>query len=179
MIICLKALLFLIFSCLVTNLARNSFFLAPSRFKAFLASMRRVKDIFNIDGAVNFMIISLFIRIATCNLLGRIPGVVNSNLYYILTRAMSLTLWVSIITVTLVTQFREFVSHILPYGTPTALMIFLPLVEVFSNLIRPLTLIVRLSTNLSSGHIIIYIFSYFAIASKGYLLLSLSIGGLI
>lgn len=179
MVVCTKIIFFLLFVYLFTSLIRNVYFLSPARFKVFLSSMRGVKDLFNLDGAVNFLIIGLLISIASCNILGSIPGMTNSNIYYFLTCGLSLTVWVSIIVVTFVTQFREFVSHILPYGTPTALMFFLPLVEVFSNIIRPLTLIVRLRTNLSSGHIIMYMFSYFAIAAKGYTLLSISMGGLI
>jgi F0F1-type ATP synthase membrane subunit a len=57
-------------------------------------------------------------------------------------------------------------AHILPFGAPVALILFLPLVEVFSQLIRPLTLIIRLRTNLSSGHIIMYMFSYFTLLSS-------------
>ncbi|MCB1713152.1 MAG: F0F1 ATP synthase subunit A, partial [Candidatus Riesia sp.] len=41
----------------------------------------------------------------------------------------------------------------------------LPLIELFSQLIRPFTLIVRLRTNLSRGHIILYMFSYFTLLS--------------
>ena len=57
-------------------------------------------------------------------------------------------------------------SHILPYGSPIALILFLPLVEIFSQLIRPFTLIIRLRTNLARGHIIIYMFSYFTLLSS-------------
>lgn len=53
----------------------------------------------------------------------------------------------------------------LPYGSPIALILFLPLVEIFSQFIRPFTLIIRLSTNLSRGHIILYMFSYFTLLS--------------
>ena len=63
-------------------------------------------------------------------------------------------------------QAREFLAHLLPAGSPLGLMLFLPLVEAFSQIIRPLTLSVRLSTNLSAGHIIIYIFSYFVLLSS-------------
>ena len=56
-------------------------------------------------------------------------------------------------------------AHMLPYGSPSALILFLPLVEVFSQLIRPFTLIIRLRTNLSRGHIILYMFSYFTLLS--------------
>jgi len=178
-LLCTKVFLFLTFVYWVTNMFRNLYFLAPSRFKAFIFSMRGVKDIFNLSGAVNFLIISLLITIASQNLIGSIPGVVNSNLYYFLTCSISLIIWVSIIVVTFITQLRDFVAHILPYGTPTALILFLPLVEVFSNLIRPFTLMVRLRTNLSAGHIIMYMFSYFAIAGKAYISLGLSVSGLI
>jgi len=41
-------------------------------------------------------------------------------------------------------------------------MILLPIVEFISNLTRPLILVVRLATNLAAGHILLYIFSYFA-----------------
>jgi F-type H+-transporting ATPase subunit a len=58
------------------------------------------------------------------------------------------------------------ISHILPYGAPTGLMLFLPLVEIFSQLIRPLTLTIRFATNLSAGHIMIFMFSYFSLLSS-------------
>jgi F-type H+-transporting ATPase subunit a len=54
----------------------------------------------------------------------------------------------------------------LPYGAPAALILFLPIIEIFSQLIRPFTLIIRLRTNLSRGHIMIYIFSYFTLLSS-------------
>lgn len=66
----------------------------------------------------------------------------------------------------LYTDFVGFISHILPYGSPVGLILFLPLIEIFSQLIRPFTLIIRLRTNLSSGHIIIYMFSYFTLLSS-------------
>ena len=58
------------------------------------------------------------------------------------------------------------VSHMLPYGAPTPLMLFLPLVEIFSQLIRPLTLTIRFATNISAGHIIMFMFSYFSMLSS-------------
>lgn len=58
------------------------------------------------------------------------------------------------------------VAHMLPYGAPTALIIFLPLVEIFSQLIRPLTLTIRFATNISAGHIMMFMFSYFSMLSS-------------
>ena len=58
-------------------------------------------------------------------------------------------------------SFSGFILHLIPYGAPIFLSPLLPLVELFSQIIRPLTLIIRLRTNLSAGHIMMYIFSKF------------------
>jgi F-type H+-transporting ATPase subunit a len=78
----------------------------------------------------------------------------------------ALLFWVPIIGFGLYYNFKGIVSHILPYGAPTALILFLPLVEIFSQVIRPLTLTIRFATNISAGHIMIFIFSYFSILSS-------------
>jgi F-type H+-transporting ATPase subunit a len=46
------------------------------------------------------------------------------------------------------------------------LAFLLPVIELFRQFIRPLTLIIRLRTNLSAGHIILYIFSLFSLRSS-------------
>ena len=78
----------------------------------------------------------------------------------------ALLFWIPIIGFGLYHNFKGIVSHILPYGAPTALILFLPLVEIFSQIIRPLTLTIRFATNISAGHIIIFMFSYFSILSS-------------
>ena len=42
------------------------------------------------------------------------------------------------------------------------MIVLLPIVEFTSIMLRPLILVVRLATNLAAGHILLYIFSYFA-----------------
>lgn len=73
-----------------------------------------------------------------------------------------------------VTQLKSFLAHILPYGSPVGLILILPIIEIFRHIIRPFTLIVRLSTNLRRGHILLYIFSFFSVSSIG-LTLSISL----
>lgn len=77
----------------------------------------------------------------------------------------ALLFWVPIIGFGLYRDFKGIVSHMLPYGAPTGLMLFLPLVEIFSQIIRPLTLTIRFATNLSAGHIMMFMFSYFSMLS--------------
>ena len=77
----------------------------------------------------------------------------------------ALLFWVPIIGYGLYRDFKGIVSHMLPYGAPSGLILFLPLVEIFSQIIRPLTLTIRFATNLSAGHIMIFMFSYFSMLS--------------
>lgn len=49
-----------------------------------------------------------------------------------------------------------------PKGAPLWMIVLLPLVEFVSVIMRPLILVVRLATNLAAGHILLFIFSYFA-----------------
>ncbi len=100
--------------------------------------------------------------IITANIpLFRVPIMFYS---YVLFNA--LIFWVPIISFGLYRDYKGIVSHILPYGAPAGLMLFLPLVEIFSQIIRPLTLTIRFATNLSAGHIMIFMFSYFSILSS-------------
>ncbi|MBO1764441.1 F0F1 ATP synthase subunit A [Escherichia coli] len=50
-------------------------------------------------------------------------------------------------------------THLLPIGTPPVLSPFIVCVETIRNLIRPLTLSVRLAANIIAGHLIITLIS--------------------
>lgn len=115
---------------------------------------------------VKFIIITLFTTFFIINLAGNIPLNSIPTLFYSQTLTIRLIFWVPIMICVSLTQIKEFLAHMLPYGSPVGLILFLPLVEIFSQLIRPFTLIIRLRTNLSRGHIIIYMFSYFTLLSS-------------
>lgn len=113
-----------------------------------------------------FLFLLLFISFLTINLIGNIPINNIPTLFYSQTVTISLLFWIPIIVCVLITNFKGFISHMLPYGSPAALILFLPLVEIFSQIIRPFTLMIRLRTNLARGHIIMYMFSYFTLLSS-------------
>ena len=112
------------------------------------------------------LIIFLFFVILIINLTGNIPLNTIPTMFYSFTFTLSLLFWLPLIFCVIISQFKDFIAHMLPYGSPVGLMLFLPLVEIFSQIIRPLTLIIRLRTNLSAGHIIMYMFSYFTLLSS-------------
>ena len=125
----------------------------------------------NLSSIVNskvskFLILVLFLTFLLINLSGNVPLNSIPTLFYSQTLTISFLFWLPIMICVSLTQFKGFMAHMLPYGSPVGLMLFLPLVELFSQLIRPLTLMIRLRTNLSRGHIMMYMFSYFTLLSS-------------
>ena len=49
----------------------------------------------------------------------------------------------------------RFLAHLVPTGTPYVLIPFIVLIELVRNVIRPVTLSVRLAANLVAGHLLI------------------------
>ncbi len=77
----------------------------------------------------------------------------------VLTFSLSLIVWFSIVLSRLEFSFVRFLSHFTPRGSPVYLVPVLKLIELVSNLIRPLTLALRLSINMTTGHILISLIS--------------------
>ena len=67
------------------------------------------------------------------------------------------------------------ISHFLPRGIEGLLKLFIPVLEVIGVLIRPMTLAIRLATNISCGHVVLLMFSFFAFNLRNYLVLSISL----
>jgi F-type H+-transporting ATPase subunit a len=65
--------------------------------------------------------------------------------------------------------------HFLPMGIEGLLKIFIPVLEVIGVLIRPITLAIRLATNISCGHVVLLMFRFFAFNVANYLVISISV----
>lgn len=67
------------------------------------------------------------------------------------------------------------IRHFLPLGILGVLKIFIPILEIIGVMIRPLTLAVRLATNIRCGHVVLLIFRYFCFNVANYLVISIRI----
>ena len=92
---------------------------------------------------------------------------------YVLIMAFFLVLYSWLIWV--INNWQVIVRHFLPVGISGILKAFIPLLEIIGILIRPLTLGVRLATNIRCGHVVLLIFSYFAFNLRFFLVFSISV----
>lgn len=68
---------------------------------------------------------------------------------------LALSIWTSFIIFSFFKNFNGIVYHFVPEGTPIYLTWFLFIIEIIRNIIRPITLTVRLVANILAGHLLI------------------------
>lgn len=90
---------------------------------------------------------------------------------YVFIYAISLVLFLWILWA--INNILMIIRHFLPIGIEGILKIFIPVLEIIGVIIRPLTLAVRLATNIRCGHVVLLIFSYFAFNVATYLVISI------
>jgi len=101
------------------------------------------------------ILVSIFSIILFNNFLGLFPYIFTSTSHIIITLTLSLPLWFSFILYGWILNTYHIFIHLVPQGTPFALISFMVLIETVSNIIRPLTLAVRLTANIIAGHLLI------------------------
>nr|QOI74267.1 ATP synthase F0 subunit 6 [Melanosuchus niger] len=104
-------------------------------------------------------LISLLILLSFTNLLGLLPYTFTPTTQLSMNMALALPLWLMTVLIGLRTQPTTSLAHLLPEGTPTPLIPILILIETISLLIRPIALAVRLTANLTAGHLLIQLLS--------------------
>nr|ACV91755.1 ATPase 6 [Ramphastos vitellinus vitellinus]ACV91757.1 ATPase 6 [Ramphastos culminatus]ACV91759.1 ATPase 6 [Ramphastos culminatus]ACV91761.1 ATPase 6 [Ramphastos ariel]ACV91763.1 ATPase 6 [Ramphastos ariel] len=98
---------------------------------------------------------SLMVFLLLTNLLGLLPYTFTPTTQLSMNMALALPLWLATLLTGLRNQPSISLGHLLPEGTPTPLIPALILIETTSLLIRPLALGVRLTANLTAGHLLI------------------------
>nr|YP_010585969.1 ATP synthase F0 subunit 6 [Abaria herringbona]UZZ43705.1 ATP synthase F0 subunit 6 [Abaria herringbona] len=103
--------------------------------------------------------ISIFIFILLNNFMGLFPYIFTSTSHLSLNLTISLPLWLSLMLYGWINNMNHMFIHLIPQSTPTLLMPFMVLIETTSNIIRPLTLSVRLTANMIAGHLLLTLLS--------------------
>nr|YP_009230503.1 ATP synthase F0 subunit 6 [Oedaleus infernalis]ALK03246.1 ATP synthase F0 subunit 6 [Oedaleus infernalis] len=102
-----------------------------------------------------FIFISIFIMMLFNNFMGLFPYIFTSTSHMTLTFTIALPMWMSFMLFGWINNTNHMFTHLVPQGTPPALMSFMVLIETISNIIRPSTLAVRLAANMIAGHLLL------------------------
>nr|ABQ65590.1 ATP synthase F0 subunit 6 [Petrophassa albipennis] len=105
------------------------------------------------------LLTSLMTLLLAINLLGLLPYTFTPTTQLSMNMALALPLWLATLLTGLRNQPSISLGHLLPEGTPTLLIPALIMIETTSLLIRPLALGVRLTANLTAGHLLIQLIS--------------------
>nr|AEW48841.1 ATP synthase F0 subunit 6 [Locusta migratoria] len=101
------------------------------------------------------ILISIFIMMLFNNFMGLFPYIFTSTSHMTLTFSIALPMWMSFMLFGWINNTNHMFTHLVPQGTPNALMSFMVLIETISNIIRPGTLAVRLAANMIAGHLLL------------------------
>nr|ADA62255.1 ATPase 6 [Mengenilla australiensis] len=114
-------------------------------------------ELFIILKKINLMLIimSMFYLIFMNNFWSLFPYIFSSTSHFLFPLSLSLPFWMTLMIYGWINLFNNMLSHLIPKGTPFILMPIMVIIETLSNLIRPLTLMIRLSANLISSHILL------------------------
>nr|YP_010173891.1 ATP synthase F0 subunit 6 [Pareas stanleyi]QSJ54557.1 ATP synthase F0 subunit 6 [Pareas stanleyi] len=100
------------------------------------------------------LLTSLLLLILLSNLAGLLPYTFTTTSQLSMNMTLALPLWLSTILTGFTTKPSTTLAHMLPEGSPTPLIPFMALIETISLLMRPIALGVRLTANITAGHLL-------------------------
>nr|YP_010500940.1 ATP synthase F0 subunit 6 [Oliotius oligolepis]UXB60617.1 ATP synthase F0 subunit 6 [Oliotius oligolepis] len=101
------------------------------------------------------LLASLMTFLLTINMLGLLPYTFTPTTQLSLNMGLAVPLWLATVIIGMRNQPTIALGHLLPEGTPILLIPVLIIIETISLFIRPLALGVRLTANLTAGHLLI------------------------
>lgn len=112
-----------------------------------------LKNKFNLLNLIFF--IRLFIYVLLNNIIGLFPYIFTRSSHLVFSFIFSLSIWLGLIRFGWIKNTFYIFIHLVPVGTPFGLIFFIVLIERLRNIIRPLTLAIRLTANIISGHLLL------------------------
>nr|YP_009450327.1 ATP synthase F0 subunit 6 [Glossogobius giuris]APB93574.1 ATPase subunit 6 [Glossogobius giuris] len=111
---------------------------------------------------------SLMMFLITLNMLGLLPYTFTPTTQLSMNMGFAVPMWLATVLIGMRNQPTAALGHLLPEGTPVPLIPVLIIIETISLFIRPLALGVRLTANLTAGHLLMQL-----IATAAFVLLPL------
>nr|QHV35734.1 ATP synthase F0 subunit 6 [Hyperoodon ampullatus]QHV35799.1 ATP synthase F0 subunit 6 [Hyperoodon ampullatus]QHV36137.1 ATP synthase F0 subunit 6 [Hyperoodon ampullatus] len=105
----------------------------------------------------SLMLISLLLFIASTNLLGMLPYSFTPTTQLSMNIGMAIPLWAGTVIMGFRNKTKMSLAHLLPQGTPTFLIPMLVIIETISLFIQPMALAVRLTANITAGHLLMHL----------------------
>nr|CAL37013.1 ATPase subunit 6 [Gerrhopilus mirus] len=105
------------------------------------------------------ILMALIMFILMLNLTSLLPYTFSPTSQLSTNMALAIPLWFGTVLLGLMLKPNIATAHLLPEGTPTILAPMLIIIETISLLIRPMALGVRLTANITAGHLLIHMIS--------------------
>nr|YP_004222116.1 ATP synthase F0 subunit 6 [Myomyrus macrops]BAJ54238.1 ATPase subunits 6 [Myomyrus macrops] len=105
------------------------------------------------------LLASFLVFLITLNLLGILPYTFTPTTQLSMNMGFAVPLWLATVLIGVRHQLTHTLAHFLPVGTPGPLIPILIIIETISLFIRPIALGVRLTANLTAGHLLIQLIS--------------------
>nr|AKS28572.1 ATP synthase F0 subunit 6 [Gulo gulo] len=103
------------------------------------------------------MLMSLILFIGSTNLLGLLPHSFTPTTQLSLNLGMAIPLWAGTVVTGFRYKMKASLAHFLPQGTPLPLIPMLVIIETISLFIQPMALAIRLTANITAGHLLIHL----------------------
>jgi F-type H+-transporting ATPase subunit a len=107
------------------------------------------------------LVFSLFMFILVANLIGLIPYTFTVTSHIIITVALALLVFLTVVIYGLRMHGLHFFNLFVPKGVPGYILPFVVFIEVFSFFVKPVSHSVRLFANMLAGHITLKVFGGF------------------
>ncbi|HET8543862.1 MAG TPA: F0F1 ATP synthase subunit A [Pseudolabrys sp.] len=112
-------------------------------------------------------VFSIFMFVLTLNMLGLIPYAFTVTSHIIITAALAITVFLTVLIYGLWRHGLHFFNLFVPKGVPIYILPLIVAIEILSFLSRPISHSVRLFANMLAGHITLKVFAGFIILLGG------------
>nr|UZP46682.1 ATP synthase F0 subunit 6 [Hylopetes phayrei] len=120
--------------------------------------LKQMMAMHNLKGRTwSLMLISLIMFIGSTNLLGLLPHSFTPTTQLSMNLGMAIPLWAGAVITGFRYKTKASLAHFLPQGTPIPLIPMLVIIETISLFIQPMALAVRLTANITAGHLLMHL----------------------